>query len=51
MKKNFQANLKERERERERLCFISSHFADLIELRDFTILVIIMVKKSLLNLT
>ena len=44
--KNFQANLKEREAERARDCFISSHFADLIELRDFTILVIIMVKKT-----
>ena len=50
MKKNVRANLKETERERQ--CFISSHFADLIELRDFTILVIIMVKKKpLLNLT
>ena len=44
--KNFQVNLKEREAERARGCFIRSHFADLIELGDFTILVIIMVKKT-----
>lgn len=32
------------QRERERLCFINRHFADLNELRGFTKLVIIIVK-------
>ena len=33
--------------ERERLCFINRHFAELTELRDFAILIVIMVKTSI----